>query len=344
MDNTPKHTWTDERKNRLKNRILNSATQEKRISARRKRNIILVAAAVVPLLLVVGSKFLMPHEPTLDDFVKSMPVTDVSESDKVTVILGQGEKVAMEDEEGRVEYSNSGSNITLGSGKNLSQEAIQDNKPIFNTVIVPYGKRSFVKLSDGTMVWINSGSKIVYPAVFKGDKREVFLEGEAIFEVAHNKEKPFRVKSATQVIEVLGTVFNVSHYSDDELMNTVLKSGSIRMTYMNDEDSSFIMKPGTLSSFNKEAKAVSVKQVDPNDYFSWREGFMSLNNNSLKDIANRISRYYNVPISIKGEALEHVTFSGRLDLSEDIYKVLNTVKESAGFNIVKNSETIILTQ
>ncbi len=345
MDQTPKHHWTDERKELLKRRILKSASLEQhRSKKQRKRTVLLVAAAAIPLLIILGTKFLTPAEPSLDDFIKTMPKTEVSNSDKVTVIIGQGEQIAMDEEEGHLEYSASGSSITLGSGESLAQEAVKDNKAIFNTVMVPYGKRSFVKLSDGTKVWINSGSKIVYPAVFKGSKREVFLEGEAIFEVAHNKQKPFKVKSSSQEIEVLGTVFNVSHYPDDEVMNTVLKSGSIKMTYMDDRDNSFVMKPGTLSSFNREAKAISVKRVNTYDYFSWREGFISLSNKSLRDIINRISRYYNVSIRIDGEDLDNLTFSGRLDLSEDIDKVLNTIKESADLDIKRNSETIILTK
>ena len=345
MDQTPKHHWTEERKELLKGRILKSASlEQKRAKKQGRRTVLLIAAAAVPLLFIMATKLLAPSEPSLDDFIKSMPKTEVSNADKVTVIIGQGQQIAMDEEEGSVEYSDSGSSITLGSGKSLAQEAVKDNKPVFNTVLVPFGKRSFVKLSDGTKVWINSGSKMVYPAVFKGNKREVFLEGEAIFEVAHNTQKPFMVKSSSQEIEVLGTVFNVSHYSDDEIMNTVLKSGSIKMTYMDDDESSFVMKPGTLSSFDKDAMAITVQQVDPDDYFSWREGFISLSNKSLQEIANRISRYYNVSIEIEGKGLDKLTFSGRLDLSEDIAKVLNTIKESSDINIIENQETIILTK
>ena len=345
MGHTPKKGWSKERKADLRNRILTSAKKEKELRMRRRRRqLYAAAAALLPIVLTLGYFFnASKAEPSIDQFVRDMPTATPQNPDKVTVILGEGDQVTLDEDEGHVEYSESGSNVSMGNGKSIEQRLGNADKPTFNTVMVPYGKRSFIKLSDGTKVWINSGSKLVFPAAFSKKSREVYLEGEAIFEVAHNKDKPFRVKSSKQSIEVLGTVFNVSHYSEDEVMQTVLKSGSIRITYEN-ADEGFLMKPGTLSSFNKKSKKISTQEVDPDDYFSWRDGFLTLDNSSLGEIASRLSRYYNKPIFFGDNELAYQTFSGRLDLSEDMVRVLRTIKETTAFEIVENQGSILLKQ
>lgn len=340
MDDMPKPDWSKDRKDDLRNRIFKSAKREEAL--RKKHQVYWAAAALVPLVLAFTFFFNQNDtEPNIDDFVKQSQDPLPQNTDKVTVILGEGNQIALEEDEGRVEYSKNGSNVNMGNGKHVEQQVGNIEKPTFNTVMVPYGKRSYIKLSDGTEVWINSGSKLVFPAVFSSKSREVYLEGEAIFEVAHNKEKPFRVKSATQSIEVLGTVFNVSHYSEDDLMQTVLKSGSIRIRYNNDPKG-FLIKPGTLSSFNKRSNTISTHSVNPDDYFSWRDGFLTLDNSSLGEIASRLSRYYNKPIFFDGPELTQQTFSGRLDLSEDMVEVLKIIKETTDFQIIENQSSIVL--
>lgn len=346
MSEFPQNKWSGSEKANLRNRILDSAKREKQLRVKRKKQrVYWMAAAMVPIFIVLGHFYITAtQEPGIDQFVKGLPDNTSQDSDQVTVVLGKGNQVVVEGDEGRVEYSETGSSVNVGGGKSIEQQTLNNNRPTFNTIMVPFGKRSFIKLSDGTKVWINSGSRLVFPVVFSKKTREVYLEGEAIFEVAHNADKPFRVKSSTQDIEVLGTVFNVSHYPDDQVMNTVLKSGSIKIAYLDQRDKGFVMEPGTLSSFNRSENQVTIKQVDPDEYFSWRDGFISLNNNSLQDIVNRISRYYNVPIQVQGENLEDLTFSGRLDLSDDIDKVLTTILESSDLTMVREAETIILTQ
>ncbi|BFP39558.1 FecR family protein [Flavobacteriaceae bacterium GF1] len=343
MEDNPKYDWSNERKTNLRNRILTSARREKEVSKSRKRHWYYVAAAsVIPLVLALGYYFGQPTEPSLEEFVKTSSKTTLFDASKVTVVLGEGEQIAMDEDEGHVEYSETGSSVTFGQHKKTKQQTVNDDTPIFNTIMVPYGKRSFIKLSDNTKVWINSGSKLIFPAIFTSGIREVYLEGEAIFEVAHNEEKPFQVRSSTQTIEVLGTIFNVSHYSEDDLMKTVLKSGSIRMTYRDDKKNSFLMKPGTLSSFDKNSNEVSTKIVNPDHYFSWREGYLTLHSNRLDDITARLSRYYNRTIEIENEELASLTFSGRLDLSEDLGEVLETIKQTKDFQIIANNGTVLL--
>lgn len=342
MDSEKNKLSVEERRE-LRNRILKSVSdynRRKRISVR----LAVYGSIAAGILLTLGLFFYLQRsgDPSIEDFVRSAPEVDYKDGDAVSIILDKGEAIDLEDNTS-VQYSKSGTNVQLGSNQQVEQEAIRNDEAVFNTIVVPYGKRSQVKLSDGTLVWINSGSKLVYPATFKEEIRKVFLEGEAIFEVAHNPDQPFHVLSGHQEIEVLGTVFNVSHYSEDAEMQTVLKSGSIRISYERDKGGpSFVMEPGQLSGFDTESHSIRRQRVNVDDYFSWRDGFLTLRNHSLDYITTKLSRYYNAEIRIEDPDLSRLTFSGKLDLKEDVGAVLDLIKETTAFEVVRESDTIIL--
>ena len=340
MDSNTNRPLSDDERRALRNRLMKSAINFDK--QRRIKNTYLILAAAASFALIFGlfQFSFQQKEQSLQNFVSDSPAVDINSSDKVTIVLGEGENIVI-DESSTVEYSSNGSNVKMG--KSYDQNALIDKKPIFNTILVPYGKRTDVMLSDGTHVWINSGSRLVYPAIFKGKNREVYLEGEAIFEVTHNADKPFKVLSENQEIEVLGTVFNVSNYPEDEQMTTVLKSGSIKLIYNNDESKSFKITPGTLSSYNNKTSEIKKSKVNVDDYFGWREGYLSLKQQTVDYIASRLSRYYNVEIMIFDEKLSKETFSGKLDLKEDIHKVIDIISETTQMKIIKDKDNIILT-
>jgi len=342
MDSNTNRPLSDDERKALRNRLMKSANNFDKQKRRKKTYLILAAAASLALLFGIFQISYHQNEQSLQNFVSEAPAVDINSSDKVTIVLGAGENILI-DESSTVEYSSNGTNVKMGKDKNYEQNTLIDKKPIFNTILVPYGKRTDVVLSDGTHVWINSGSRLVYPAIFKGNNREVYLEGEAIFEVAHNAKKPFKVLSDNQEIEVLGTVFNVSNYPEDEKMITVLKSGSIKLTYNDDESQSFKITPGTLSSYNTKTSEIIKSKVNVEDYFGWREGYLSLKQQPLDYITARLSRYYNVEIMIFDEKLSKETFSGKLDLKEDIHKVIEIISETTQMKIIKDKSNIILT-
>lgn len=341
QENEAYNSLSSSEKKELRDRIMHSAL---RIKARKRNSrILLSTAATLALLFGISLFFERDTEPSIQDFVKTSPHVDLKNAEGVTLILGEGENLNLNGDNSSIKYSQTGKEVDLGSGKTVNQESVIHEKSIFNTLVVPYGKRTDVQLSDGTVVWLNSGSKLVYPAVFSGKSREVYLEGEAIFEVTHDPKKPFRVISHTQEIEVLGTVFNVSHYNDDELMNTVLKSGSVQVSYKDDDRRKVKLNPGTMASFNPKTLNVQTKQVNVEDHFSWREGFLKLKNDNLKFIMTKLSRYYNIEILIASEELGGQTFSGNLDIKEDVNKVIHLIRETTDFKIETNENQIILT-
>lgn len=324
---------TEQEKKDLEHRIFNSIHRDK---SRKKKNRYLLGSVAASVVVMVCYGFLFynssPKAPSILEFVNTTGAME-SKSDKVVLLLGGDENVKIDEEITNIQYSNNGQDVTIGSTKTVNQEVVENNLPVYNTLMVPYGKRSKIALSDGSTVWLNSGSRMVYPAAFKGDRREVYIEGEAIFEVAHNKDQPFIVVSQDQEIEVLGTVFGVTNYLDEHSINTVLKSGSVQISYNTNVTSSTAVdkmkiSPGTKASYNKRTKSIISEKVNVDTYFSWREGFLVFKNNDLEYIMKRISRYYNVKINIGENVSTTETFSGYLDLNEDMQKVIESIKES----------------
>lgn len=322
---------TEAEREELRTRILGSVRS---LNTRRRRARYALGMAMAASLAIIAGLVFLRESPTatISDFARTTATVDGKGTDKVVLVLDGGENVAMDEETARLNYSATGEHVDIGNSRAIDQEASKEKEFVYNTLIVPYGKRSEVRLSDGTKVWLNSGSRLVYPVVFPHHKREVYLEGEAIFEVSHNRERPFMVLSEGQEIEVLGTVFNVSNYLDEGSINTVLKSGSVRISYgerslISGKDQLRLV-PGTMASYNRSTQSMSSREVDVDQYFSWRDGVLIFRNDDLRYIMKRLSRYYNVEIDIAEGARGEGTFSGYLDLKEDIEKVIGTIGEA----------------
>jgi hypothetical protein len=330
----------------LKNKFFNSINKS---NSRKKIMLYAIIGVAASVAILIGFTFTNKPNDSIMDFVNSLEPANNTTSDGVILFLGEDENLKIEDKVTSINYSNSGEEITIGSAQTINQQAINNNKIAYNTLLVPYGKRTKVQLSDGSVVWLNSGSRLVYPVVFNGEKREVYLEGEAIFEVAHNKNHPFVVMSQNQEVEVLGTVFGVTNYLDENSINTVLKSGSVQISYKNaSSPNSDKMKitPGTIASYNKKTKGIISEKINVEQYFSWRDGVLIFKNNDLQFIMKRLSRYYNIEIEFNkqtfSESNEIETFSGYLDLNEDVNKVIKSIQESTSMNYIFLENKLII--
>lgn len=321
------NTITENEKFVLKNKLTQSIHSYIQQKKRYRYSFIAAAASVAILFSVVFYNQNNTTYSPIEKFAKT--IQNVQPTNEVALILSDQKNVEITVADSTIVYSKSGTNIAIGTSKTIHQETVFEEEIVFNTLLVPYGKRKKIVLSDGTKVWLNSGSKLVFPVSFKSDEREVFLEGEAIFEVAHNSEKPFFVKATHYNIKVLGTVFSVSNYKEDKAIETVLESGSVQINYKNNElfsaTSSLKIVPGNLATYSKENKILEVKIVDTEKYFAWRDGIFIFKNDSLATIMKKLSRYYDYRIIIKDKKLSEHTFSGYLDVNEDINHVMKTI-------------------
>ena len=325
---------TSKEKSELKQQI--NASVSNYLRRRRRFRIGMVAMAAIVIIMVsvtiINHNFYSPSE--IEMVVKSLG--DKSDSENVQLILSNKQSIKISEEDASISYSKAGEEVKIGSSEFYKQNTTKKGDLVYNTLIVPYGKRSDLTLSDGTKVWLNSGSKLIFPSAFKTDKRQVYLEGEAIFEVVHNQKMPFLVNSKDHQIEVLGTVFNVTNYKNDGVITTVLQSGSVKINYQNGQffktNESQLLKPNQRAAFDKQSGSIKTRNVEIEPYFSWRNGIFIFENDDLKSIMKKISRYYNVEIEIKNMDLANDTFSGYLDVKDDIENVMETIKETSGFS------------
>ncbi len=213
-------------------------------------------------------------------------------------------------------------NLDTADFSNEEENIITAND--FNTLVVGDGNRSAINLPDGTKVWLNSGSKLIYPVTFTKSKREVYLEGEAYFDVTHNKEWPFFVRAKNLDIKVLGTEFYVSSNKDSKENYAVLVNGSIAFStgnWLNKIERTLV--PGERINFNPQNKELSILAVKTEEFKSWKEGYVNVASESLDVIAQRVAKYYNIEISTAGLDLSQEKFTGRLDFQKSADDVLD---------------------
>jgi len=313
-------------------------------TAKRRNLIIRISTAAVFLLLIgITTFFTMNKESEISVFARnnqSVPLTG-----NTRLILSGEEEIQINSDQSKIEYAVNGKEIQIDSSR--VQQVVDGDKMVYNTVIVPYGKRTQITLSDNSSVWLNSGSKLIYPARFAPEKREVYLEGEAIFEVSHNKQQPFMVITHDIEVKVLGTVFDVSAYNDDATSTTILESGSVEMKYKTNSllsQSKVKMVPGTMAVYDPIEKTVKQTQVNTKLYTSWREGYFVFERQSLGEILKKISRYYNVSIQLNDQSLANETFTGPLDLRNSATQVLEIIAVMINAKVEKIDNQMIITR
>ena len=209
-----------------------------------------------------------------------------------------------------------------------SDQLIYDNnidikELVYHSLKVPYGKRFNIVFSDGSKAYLNSGSFIRYPVKFIEDKkREVFLEGEAFFDVAENKNELFIVNSNGIKVEVYGTKFNVRNYTEDFNSDIVLVEGSVGINNSEILEQT-ILKPGFKGSVNKENFRVTTTKVNTKIYTSWIDGEVIFRNETFGQILKKLERLYNVTIINNKNESSNELFNAAIDVeNEDIDKVL----------------------
>jgi transmembrane sensor len=184
-------------------------------------------------------------------------------------------------------------------------------------VTTPRGGTYQVVLPDGTEVWLNADSKIRFPSQFTGAKRQIFLEGEAYFQVAKDKAHPFIVQSKGQEVTVLGTHFNINAYEDEMAVRTTLLEGRVDVN-------------GTILSPNQQAinagSNIQVKAIDPASAIDWKNGEFVSENENLASIMRKVSRWYNVEVVYASEELKKRTFDGSLSRYDNVSRILKAIE------------------
>lgn len=204
---------------------------------------------------------------------------------------------------------------------------------LYNHIATPRGGQYTVMLSDGTKVILNAASSLKYPTTFKGADRTVELTGEGYFEVAHNRSKPFKVISAGQTVEVLGTHFNINAYADEPNVKTTLLEGSVNVN-------GTIIKPNQQTVL-AVSRQIIVKQVDASDAVAWKDGLFKFDHTDIKTSMRQIARWYDVEVVYEGD-VENEQFYGKIERSYTLSEVLK-VLELSKIHFKMDGKKIIVT-
>ncbi len=223
-----------------------------------------------------------------------------------------------------------------GKEKIVAQRDISGIKSL-NKLIVPHGKQMDLILSDQSKLNINAGSTVIFPSVFDRKEREIFIDGEAFLNVHPDNKHPFKAKTRQMDITVLGTSFNISAYSVDTEQSVVLVSGKVRI---DNQEKTFLLKPG--QRFRNTCKE-NIDRVNALDYICWKDGFMKVDNENLKNILKRLERHYDVQIVYDEKQIASpIKYSGKLELTENIRDVFKTIESTTPVTITKENDKYIV--
>ena len=299
------------------------------------------AAAVILLALTAGLYFtLYKHDSRERQFL----VQDRAPGgQKATLTLANGEIITLDGtatgkiaEEAGTKILNSaeGTIIYSGNPRSAPTSAVQ----LQNTIATPKGGQYQLILADGTRVWLNAASSLTYPTAFDLHERKVMLTGEAYFEVAKNANAPFKVETPKQVVEVLGTHFNVNAYVDEEATTTTLLEGSVRISTAAGKK---VLKPGEQAQTNANSGTILMTSgVDAGNAIAWKNGVFSFENEDLEMIMREVSRWYDIKIIYDGP-LPKEKFVGEIPRNSKLSEVCRILElNNLQFKIDGNQMTV----
>lgn len=196
---------------------------------------------------------------------------------------------------------------------------------------VPYGEKRQIILSDGSEVWVNAGTLLVYEKDFKGSTRSLFLSGEANFKVAKNPEKPFIVKTKYINVEAVGTVFNVRSYPDSQNTTTTLEEGKIKVGTKCPEGQPIFLNPNEQLVYNHLSKKMIHKKIDAAKNARWKQGYMIFQGATFGEIVQTIERRFGVTVNYEIGRYQGRTFTTKFNPEEELEQVLDILQKMIGF-------------
>ena len=301
------------------------------------------AAVLLFPILVVGSWKLIYE-------VEQVPVVTTSVSQiqpgcsRAVLVLDDGRKVFLKEEDERVISEDKGITVTGEKDRLVytSSEGKNVDEIRFNELEVPRGGEYKVRLADGTLVYLNSATRMKYPVKFDEKERKVYLSGEAYFEVTKDPKRPFLVEMEGVEVRVYGTSFNINTHQKGNIQ-TVLVKGSIGVKVLASGMES-VITPGQMAEFKQGNAKVDVKDVNVAVYTDWKDGIFRFENQRLEDILTVLSNWYDVDVFYQTVSVKELHFSGYMERYKDVSVILEAITLSTGVTFSVQGKTIIVSK
>ncbi|HTI89454.1 MAG TPA: FecR domain-containing protein [Puia sp.] len=287
-----------------------------------------IAAAACIILAVSTAGYFLLQRPIKEEHLAEHLQQDVLPgSNKAFLVLGNGQRISLTDAGNGTIARQGGSSIKKTADGivvyDRSNARRQNAEQLYNTIETPRGGQYQVTLADGSKVWLNAASSLRYPPVFNGVSREVELTGEAYFEVSKDIAHPFRVRTARQTVEVLGTRFDINGYSDEKNIATTLIDGSVKVT---DETGQVVIKPGE-QALNKGGQ-IQVRQGNIDNATDWLNGDFYLNRINFRAAMRKIARWYDVEVIYDASVPEDIESGGWISRNKPLSAVLKAMERT----------------
>ncbi|WP_316837023.1 FecR family protein [Pedobacter nutrimenti] len=313
------------------------------VPRRKVRRLWLRIAAAAAILLIFGSGLIYfnSYKERTNTAIAYQNIN--AGGNKAYLTLGGGQKLSLTDalnghvaEQAGVEIIKTAKGELIYNVKNR-----QGNHPgLINTITTPRGGQWQIRLPDGSTVWLNSSSSLIYPSAFNNHgERKIELHGEAYFEVHKDPKHAFVVKTEQQEVRVLGTHFNISAYQEDHLVKTTLLEGSVQVTA---RSGIRILKPGQQSELSE--RTISVKAVQADDAVAWKNGYFMFNYEDLESVMTKVARWYDVELRYEDPSVKKEVFFGTISKYENISKVLNMLERTGVVKFHMDKKTIVISK
>jgi hypothetical protein len=339
----------DDRIEKLGDRIFasirtSSTPQRKPIAHNIRRIAVAILAVAAAIALFFGIKYLninkiqpveTPDYAGYNLLYQQQPKNDI-------VIISEDSELKIEEKNPELKYDDKGT-LTVNNREVKAETPIaaEQKNPAatpLNRLYVPFGKSAQLTLSDGSRLWVNTGTEVIYPEKFNDDVREIYVNGEIYAKVQHIDNKPFVIKTNGMEIKVLGTEFNFSAYEKDNVRQVVLVNGSVSVLC---DENELIMTPS--QAFTATDKGVSLKNVDTSLYTSWKDGIYIFNEAPIEDVLFKLARYYNVTVLLP-QQLSETAFCGKLELKDNFDTIMHSLAEVARFNYTVKDGTYVVVE
>ncbi|MBO9634374.1 MAG: FecR domain-containing protein [Chitinophagaceae bacterium] len=285
------------------------------------------AAAAACVVIFMGYQFIAGNKRTENNTMaiqeKTVPTDFLpGKKNKAVLILSDNSQILLDSTNAGILGKQGSSMIRKAENGEIvyekGQEANQPPGPVYNILEIPVGGEYQLVLADGSKVWLNSASRLKFPVQFSGSSREVEVSGEAYFEIARDKSRPFKVHFNQSTVEVLGTHFNVNAYDNDDIQAITLLEGSVKVSNTLNEVK---IKPGQQARLT-DASRINVKEVDTEEAVAWKNGYFMFADEDIKSILKKLSRWYGFTTEYQGTVNdEH--FGGMISKFKNISEVLN---------------------